>query len=82
MLRDSGGALGDDLRYLAIEGKDTDLRKRLENVANTASADDLGITPLMYAVSGLPIFFVLRLILRFLLFLQCQKRCGMDMWSA
>lgn len=50
ILRDSGGALGEDLRHLAIEGNDKELKKRLKGVANTASADDLGITPLMYAV--------------------------------
>lgn len=50
ILRDSGGALGEDLRYLAIEGMDKELLKRLKGVANTASTDDLGLSPLMYAV--------------------------------
>ena len=50
ILRDSGGALGEDLRYLAIEGMDKELLQRLKGIANTASADDLGLTPLMYAV--------------------------------
>jgi hypothetical protein len=52
VLRDSGGALGDDLRLLAAGGRDAELRRRLRGVANTASQDDLGLTPLMYAVSG------------------------------
>jgi hypothetical protein len=44
------GASGEDLRYYAKEGMFNELKSRLAQVANTASVDDLGISPLMYAV--------------------------------
>jgi hypothetical protein len=50
VLTDSGGPSGEDLRFLAIEGMHDELRRRLSAVANTCSADDLGLTPLHYAV--------------------------------
>lgn len=81
MLRDSGGALGEDLRLLAVEGQDEELRQRLKNVANTASQDDLGITPLMYAVrkfsTGCNFYCSIDMHA-----FGTPVRCGMDTWSA
>jgi hypothetical protein len=48
VLRDSGGASGEDLRELALHGKDKALRERLRAVANTCSVDDLGLSSLHY----------------------------------
>ena len=75
LIQDSGGAQGDDLRYLAIEGKDKELRERLKGIANTASCDDLGLSPLMYAVR----IYELSLTVLTLLYVILIHRFGMDM---